>query len=651
MVSLPGSYASCENGYGRLNAVRYAPTIPQNDMTTEIQTNERTLGVNFREDHEAEVVVWAPDAVQVALSVEGHSGLLPLTQDEPGYWCVLTDQIKPGDLYHIVLDGERKLPDPASLAQPQGVHGPSQAVDTNRFRWNDAHWTNPALEDYLIYELHTGTFTPEGTFAAIETKLDYLVELGITAIEIMPVSQFPGARNWGYDGVFPYAVQNSYGGAGGLKHLVDACHAKGIAVVLDVVYNHFGPEGNYFREFGPYFTDKHCTPWGDAINFDDDHCEGVRRYFIENVLMWFRDFHLDALRLDAVHAIVDFGAIHILREIREHVDQLMATTGRRHYLIVESDLNDPRLINPLAEGGYGMDAQWSDEFHHALRVTVGEERKSYYVDYNGAGDLAKAYRDAYVHDGQFSPFRDRPFGSKVATNPGQQFIVFSQNHDQIGNRMLGERSSQLVSFDLLKVMAGAVLVSPFLPLLFMGEEWGESNPFLYFVSHTDPALVEAVRQGRRKEFAAFNQNGQAPDPMANATFTESKLRWNLVRQPPHQTLLRYYRTLIALRKKLPALRHLNRQRIEVTEQPGQPTLVLHRWHDDEHVLCLLNFARADELITLPELGKNWQKQLDSADPQWQGQPKTPSGTAPDTLLDAQILTLPPESFVIYTHHA
>lgn len=617
-------------------------------MKTEINVNERSTGVNFRPDNQAEVAVWAPLAKQVALRVAGHTGVISLTQEELGYWCIMTDQIKPGDLYHIVIDGKKDLPDPASLAQPQGVHGPSQAIDATQYTWQDQQWANHPLEDYLLYELHTGTFTPEGTFAAIETKLDYLVELGITAIEIMPVAQFPDSRNWGYDGVFPYTVQNSYGGADGLKHLVDACHAKGIAVVLDVVYNHFGPEGNYFREFGPYFTSKHCTPWGDAINFDDVWCNGVRRYYIENVLMWFRDFHIDALRLDAVHAIVDLSPSHILRDIREHVDRLMETTGRRHYLIVESDLNDPRFINPLAKGGYGMDAQWSDEFHHALRVTVGEERKGYYADYNGVGDLAKAYRDAYVYDGQFSHFRERLFGGKVDKNPGQQFIVFSQNHDQVGNRMLGERSSQLLSFDTLKVMAGAVLVSPFLPLLFMGEEWAESNPFLYFVSHTDPELAEAVREGRKKEFSAFNQHGEAPDPMAEATFDESKLQWDLQHKRPHQTLLRYYQTLIALRKKLPALRHLNRQQLAVTEQPGQATLVLHRWHGDEHVLCMLNFAPADELITLPALGKNWQKQVDSTEPQWAGLAGPPSRTIPDTLTDAQILTLPPESFVIYT---
>lgn len=617
-------------------------------MSTPLQLNKRSLGINFIADEQADITVWAPRAEHVIIEVAGKSNEIPLTQEMSGYWRTTTNLIKPGDLYRVVINGQKSLPDPASLGQPQGVHGPSLAVDIRQFVWHDAGWANPALAHYLLYELHVGTFTPEGTFAAVAQKLDYLVELGVTAIEIMPVAQFPAGRNWGYDGVYPYAVQASYGGAEGLQYLVDACHQKGVAVVLDVVYNHFGPEGNYFREFGPYFTHNHTTPWGEAINFDDADCDGVRRYFIENVLMWFRDFHIDALRLDAVHAIKDDSPVHILREIRDQVDQLIQTTGRPYYLIVESDLNDPRFINPTATGGYGMDAQWNDEFHHALRVTAGEPRQGYYADYTGITDLAKSYRDAYVHDGQFSTVRQRLFGDKVTTDLGQQFVVFSQNHDQVGNRMLGERSSQLLSFNQLKVMAGAVLVSPYLPMLFMGEEWGESNPFLYFVSHTDPDLAEAVRQGRKAEFASFHQGGEAPDPMAEVTFSQSKLQWNLQQKEPYQTLLRYYKTLIALRKQLPALHHLHRRQIAVFEQGGQPTLVIHRWHEGQHALCLLNFSRQEALVTLPELGIDWLKQLDSSETQWEGPGNTQPGEAPTDLTDGQLMTLMPESFVIYT---
>ncbi|GAB3255680.1 malto-oligosyltrehalose trehalohydrolase [Larkinella harenae] len=538
-------------------------------------------------------------------------------------------------------------PDPASLAQPEGVHGPSEAIDTTSFEWHDQNWANYDLEEYILYELHTGTFTPEGTFAAIVSKLDYLKSLGINAIEIMPIAQFPGARNWGYDGVFPFAAQNSYGGARALQQLVDACHQKGLAVVLDVVYNHFGPEGNHFTDFGPYLTNKYCTPWGDAVNFDDAWCNGVRQFFVENALMWFRDFHIDALRLDAVHAIKDFSTTHILQEIKQHLDQLMAATGRRHYLMVENDLNDPRFIDPLAERGFGMDAQWIDEFHHALRVSAGEERKGYYSDFNGIAHLAKSYQDAYVYDGQFSAHRNRFFGQKASTNPGHQFIVFSQNHDQVGNRMAGERTSQLVSFEMQKLLAAAVLVSPYLPLLFMGEEWGAPNPFLYFVSHTDPELAEAVRQGRQQEFADFHGQGEVPDPVAEETFQQSKLVWDCLDETPHQTLFRFYQALITLRKKHPALRHLNRQQLKVVADEKRQTLQLYRWHETHHVLCFLNFSKEHQ--TLPLLaGEHGQKLLDSAEPTWQKESGlSVTDTAPSALAPAETLLIQPESIVIY----
>ncbi|HYF03863.1 MAG TPA: alpha-amylase family glycosyl hydrolase, partial [Patescibacteria group bacterium] len=348
-----------------------------------IRTNvmRRTIGVNFLNNGEAEISIWAPLRESVALLFKNTK--LLLKKDEWGYWNGTTNLLKKGDTYKILLDDEKELPDPASLSQPDGVHAHSQTIDVRNFAWTDTAWKNVPLQDYIFYELHTGTFTPEGTFNSIEEKLDFLKSLGITAIEIMPVAQFPGERNWGYDGVFPFAVQNSYGGAEGLQRLVNACHEKGIAVVLDVVYNHLGPEGNYFGEYGPFFTEKYKTPWGDAINFDDAYCDGVRKFFIENALMWFRDFHIDALRLDAVHAIKDFSPTHILKEIKEHVDELMQQTGRTHYLIVELDLNDNRFINPLQKGGYGMDAQWIDEFHHALRVTSGQEKSGYYSDFSG----------------------------------------------------------------------------------------------------------------------------------------------------------------------------------------------------------------------------------------------------------------------------
>ncbi|MBB5394761.1 malto-oligosyltrehalose trehalohydrolase [Mucilaginibacter sp. AK015] len=554
-------------------------------------------GVSFLTDGRAAFWLWAPKAQSAAILLEDGSEF-DLTKQEKGYWTIITDRLKPQGRYQVRLDGEKLLPDPASKSQPDGVHGPSQAIDLNGFEWQASQWPAVPLKEYIIYELHTGTFSAAGTFDGIETKLEYLKELGVTAIEIMPVAQFPGERNWGYDGAFPYAVQNSYGGAEGLMKLVDACHKHGLAVILDVVYNHIGPEGNYFNEFGPYFTGKYNTPWGDAINFDDAGSDEVRRYFVQNALMWFRDFRIDALRLDAVHAIKDFGPKHILQEIREAADALMAETGRTHYLIIEFDLNDNRFINPVNKNGYGMDAQWIDEFHHALRVTAGEERNGYYSDFEGVKHLAKAYRDAYVYDGIYSPGRQKTFGVKT-DNPGVQFVVFSQNHDHVGNRMLGERSSILFSFQMQKLMAAAVMVSPYLPMLFMGEEYGEKNPFLYFVSHTDEQLVEAVRQGRRDEFKSFHSEGETPDPQAVDTFERSKLNWQSQGNTQQQAMLHYYKKLIKLRKGLAALRSLNRDNLSVSFNEEQQTLQLHRWEGNNHVYCFLNFSKHEQPFDMP----------------------------------------------------
>ena len=536
-------------------------------------------------------------------------------------------------------------PTPQLLPNPKEYMALSQAI-TPEFNWQDENWENIPLEEYIIYELHTGTFTPSGKFGGIEEKLDYLKDLGVNAIEIMPVAQFPGDRNWGYDGVYPFAVQNSYGGAKGLLQLVEACHQKGIAVILDVVYNHMGPEGNYLEAYGPYFTDKYNTPWGKAINFDDAWCDGVREYFIENVLMWFRDFHIDALRMDAVHAIKDFSPNHILREIKQKVNELMQFTGRKHYLIVELDLNDVRYINPLDKEGYGMDAQWIDEFHHSLRVTAGGERSGYYSDFEGIAHLAKSYRDAYVYNGIYSPHRFKTFGTEAKDNPGKQFIVFSQNHDQVGNRMLGERISELASFEMQKLMAGAVMVSPYLPMLFMGEEYSEINPFQYFVSHTDPDLVEAVRKGRKAEFAAFHALGEAPDPQAAETFKRSKLNWDLLHRVPHKTMFQFYQTLIKIRQAQPALRHLDRHYLDVEVNEQDNILLLHRWHGEQHMLCFMNFSKENRQVKLPDYEKNWQKLICSSDLQWEG-----PNDSPASLSAGASLNLEPESFLIYTNHA
>lgn len=602
-----------------------------------IELCRRKIGVNIN-NAKASVQVWAPLAREVEICCKGEK--ISLEKKDIGYWETETKLLKTGDRYQVLVDGKQH-PDPASLYQPEGVHGPSEIVDLHAYQWTDKEWNNIPLGDYIIYELHTGTFSEQGDFKGIETRLDHLLDLGITAIEIMPVAQFPGDRNWGYDGVYPFAVQNSYGGPMGLKRLVNACHQKGLAVILDVVYNHLGPEGNYMSQFGPFYVDKYNTPWGQAINFDDAWCDGIRNYFIENALMWFRDFHVDALRLDAVHAIKDFSSKHILAEIKEHVAALEKDTGRKYWLMIECDLNDPKFIDPLAKRGYGMDAQWTDEFHHALRVTAGEKKLGYYSDFNGVEDLAKSYKDGYVYDGQFSMHRKKFFGAKANNNAGKQFIVFSQNHDQVGNRMLGDRSSKLYSFELQKLLAAAVVLSPFIPMLFMGEEWGESNPFLYFISHSEPELIAAVRKGRKEEFSAFHLEGEAPDPFAMDTFNQSKLSWNLKDKGKHGVLFQYYKALLSLRKNHPVLKELNRQNLEVYCYKEKNVLLLERWNNDQKIFSIMNFSSQQQKIEL-QTDKMLQLIFNSASAKWEGKSMAASTINPGTCLEVQS-----ESVLVY----
>ena len=609
-----------------------------------IDTNTRNVGVKFNDAGNAEIVLWAPKVKSVEIQFINKNHSEQLASDDFGYWTLSTNKLKPGDYYFFKLDGENEFPDPASLSQPKGVHGYSQALNIQTFEWTDDKWRNIPLKDYIIYELHVGTFTEKGTFEAAEERLDYLVDLGITAIEIMPVAQFSGARNWGYDGVFPFCVQDSYGGAAGLQHLVNSCHEKGLAVILDVVFNHIGPEGNHLENFAPYFTDKYHTPWGNAINFDDAWCDGVRNYYIENALMWFRDFHIDALRMDAVHAIKDFGPVHILQEMKQETDVLIQESGKNYYLIAELDLNDTRFINPINKGGFGLDSQWIDEFHHALRVSSGQPKTGYYADFDGTTSLAKSFQDAYVYDGTYSDHRKKKFGVKTFDNPGQQFVVFSQNHDHVGNRMLGERTSALVSFEMQKLLAGAVLVSPYLPMLFMGEEYGETNPFQYFVSHTDPELADAVRKGRKREFEAFHIEGDAPDPMSEDTFNKSKLQWGLTEQEPHKTMLSYYKKLIALRKHEAALHVLNRKDVSVDHFSDQKTIVLQRQHKMQHTICLMNFSKKSQQIHVPVFAPQWFKLIASSDLKWKG-----AEDLPRIIAEEISLTLPPESFTLYSN--
>jgi maltooligosyltrehalose trehalohydrolase len=608
------------------------------------------IGSWYLGNHQCAFTVWAPLLDQVAVHlVHPNDQVIPLTRDQQGYWKG-TIEAEPGTLYFYQLNGDLDRPDPASQAQPKGVHGPSEVVDQHQFTWSDHQWANIPLDQMVIYELHVGTFTLEGTFDAIISRIPELLELGITAIELMPVAQFPGDRNWGYDGVYPYGVQYSYGGVDGLKRLVNACHEQGMAVVLDVVYNHMGPEGNYLSNYGPYFTDRYRTPWGSAINYDDAYSGGVRNFMIENALYWFRHYHIDALRLDAVHAIYDFGAKHILQELAEATAQLSQEQGRKFYLIAESDLNDPRIIRSPEQGGYGLDAQWSDDFHHALRTVLTKEGHGYYGDYGKLDHLAKAYRDTFVYAWTYSAFRQRYHGADVSDCPTDKFVVCCQNHDQVGNRMLGDRLSDILPFESLKLAAASVLLSPYLPMLFMGEEYGETAPFLYFVSHGDPDLVEAVRQGRKAEFAAFHAEGEAPDPQSVDTFERSKLHWDKRHEGQQGQLWHFYQTLLRLRRQIPALKTFDRHRLEVSLSEDDQLLRLRRWSSDSQVLCLLNFNQQPVQITMTLPSGTWKKVLDSADTTWGGTGSELSEVLPterEATVPQQQLTVPAQGVVVY----
>ncbi|MFW5663432.1 MAG: malto-oligosyltrehalose trehalohydrolase [bacterium] len=557
---------------------------------------QRQTGINFYPN--PEINIWAPHARKLAIEIEGKE-TVSLSKKERGFWHGRPDNLKPGDRYKLRINEKESFPDPASLSQPDGVHGASECIDLNEIKSIDnTHWQTPALKDLIIYELHTGTFTPRGTFAGIAEKIDYLKVLGVNALKILPVAAFPGERNWGYDGVFPYAVQPSYGGPMEFAKLVKACHEKEIAVILDVVYNHLGPEGNYLGAFGPVFTGKYTTPWGKAINYDDAWCDGVRQFFLENALMWLRDFHVDGLRLDAVHAIKDFSPKHFLRELSEKVAELNQQTGKNHFLIAECDLNDTRYINPLKKEGYGMDAQWCDEWHHSLHALLTGEKNGYYSDFGTTKELVKSYNNAYVFTGEYSPHRKKIFGTPTHGQPGDRFVIFTQNHDQTGNRLKGDRLSTLIDFEPLKLAAGAMLMSPFVPMLFMGEEYAEKNPFLYFVSHGDEQLVNAVRKGRKREFRDFIKKADPPDPAAPGTYNKSKLRWNFDEDPQKKQMLAFYQKLIAIRKEHALLRPGNRSNISAYLSQNSKAVILEHENNRERFITVMNFS--NDTITLHE---------------------------------------------------
>lgn len=563
-----------------------------------------------------------------------------MQKEAAGYWNI-TLPVSPGARYKFRLDGKTTCPDPASFYQPDGVHGPSAVVD-RRFIWTDGDWKGIPLSNKIIYELHTGTFSPSHDFNGIHQRLDYLVQLGVNTIELMPLAQFPGEHNWGYDGVYPFAIQNSYGGIPGFQDLVNAAHRKGIAVIVDVVYNHFGPEGNYLGQFAPYFTDKYKTPWGDALNFDDAWSDGVRNYFIQNARMWLEDYHVDALRLDAVHAIRDFSAIHIMQQLKEETMDIERRCNCKKELIAEIDLNDHRYINPPSKGGYGLDGQWIDEFHHSLRTLLTGETNAYYEDFGSISHLEKAFRNTYVYDGNYSVHRKRSFGGHPDGNSYDQFVVFAQNHDQVGNRAIGDRLTHHLSFEQLKLAAATVLLSPYVPLLFMGEEYGERNPFPFFGSFGDTELVDAVRKGRAAEFKGFiaESGYELPDPMGPETFTSAVLSWSY-EGGTGAVLLPFYRHLIDLRKTRPALQGRNRDTMIVHPSTGY-TLPFERKILNDHLFIWLHFG--DQPVSLDNITGNYlTKIFDTAGTQWGG-----PGEGPQTDINpGQPMRLAPHSAVVF----
>jgi len=597
--------------------------------------------------------IWAPWVKTLSVQILGSQPeTIPMQPQPLGYWETTVSNVGIGARYHYVLHEKLTRPDPASRFQPEGVHGPSEVMDPSSFVWTDQEWKGLPLQDYIIYELHPGTFTEEGTFDAIIPQLQYLRDdVGITAIELMPITQFPGARNWGYDGTYLFAPQNTYGGPQALHRLIDACHGAGLAIVLDVVYNHLGPEGNYWGDFGPFFTDHYRTPWGSAINYDGPHCDAVRDLIISNAVYWTREFHIDALRLDAVHGIFDSNVTHILKDIQEKVHAAAKQEGRSVYVIAESDFNDVKLITPPSKGGYGLDAQWNDDFHHALHAFVTGERQGYYVDFGTLNHVATAFRKHFVLSGQYSQHRHRRHGNSAAQFSPSQFVVFAQNHDQIGNRAQGDRLSTLIPHAAQQVLTASVLLSPFIPLLFMGEEYGERAPFQYFIDHGDQGLIEAVRKGRLAEFKPFGWKNIS-DPYAVDTFDHSRLTPPDARDQAQQHLAAWTKQLIALRKQHVSLgTGVKGHQLRLWVNPQKTVLTLYRKNPNaEAMLLILGFNDQPTTLTIHQTKGLWALLLNNGQPEYAISNSASSPEAPvalDLTSSKQTLALP--SFPVWVY--
>ncbi len=609
------------------------------------------LGARLTSPTTVHFKVWAPTAE--AMSVKIHAATprnIPLAPTRHGYWEGTVSEASAHAPYSYVINQNLERPDPVSRFQPDGVHGPSVVIDPFEFTWTDHHWKGLPLERFIMYELHVGTFTPEGTFDAIIDKLHYLRDtVGVTALELMPVAQYPGVRNWGYDGAYLFAPQTSYGGPEGLKRLVNACHTQGLAVILDVVYNHLGPEGNYLGDYGPYFTHRYPTPWGQAINYDGPDSDPVRHFIISNALYWITEFHIDALRLDAIHGIFDFSANHILQELAEAVHTQAAQAGRAVHVIAESDRNDARVITPITQGGYGLDGQWSDDFHHALHCLLTGEKNGYYKDFGDLEQLATAITDRCGYSGQYSADRNHRHGNFARHAGSSQFVIFSQNHDQVGNRAHGDRLSTLVPFAALKLAAAAVLLSPNLPLLFMGEEYGETAPFLYFIDHGDPELVEAVREGRQAEFVSFGWS-DVPDPQAPSTFMRSHLQWDGPHTEKSPSLLRWYQTLAQLRKSVPALGPAHEADIlNIRSDRTAKVLTIYRTgRSGPEALIILSLNPNTTSISLNQPEGQWALRLDSDSPAFAGKQEILALNNLTVPHEALLLPLPSYAVLVYT---
>ena len=567
--------------------------------------------------------VWAPKCRSVDLVVEGRAPER-LRQVADGVLELTALGLRAGTRYQYRLDGERYRPDPVSRWQPEGVHGTSVVVDPSRFTWTDGGFRGHALADLVFYELHVGTYTTTGTFEAVIPHLPRLADLGVTAVELMPIAEFPGSRNWGYDGVHLYAPQSTYGGPQGLRRLVDACHAQGLSVVLDLVYNHLGPEGNYLAEFGPYFTDRYRTPWGTAMNFDGADGGGVRRHFIENARYWVREFHIDAFRLDAIHAIFDASPVHVLSEVADAAREEGRALGKPVHVMAESHDNDRRLVQPFGAGGIGLDAVWADDFHHAVHARLTNELGGYYADFGPPELLPRAIAEGFAFQGEHSGYFGRPRGTPSADLPGEHFVICVQNHDQVGNRAKGDRLSQVVSFEAVKLAAALMFAAPALPLLFMGEEYGETSPFQFFTSFLDPNLAELVRKGRTAEFERFAWQGEVPDPGATATYLRSRLNHSLAGAPRHRELREYYRRWLALRATHPALgpRHKQLARCELVSG-GDVLTLTRRVPGGAAVQLVANLTGRDQ--RMPELGTGRSILIDTAESRFGGRDSAPLG--------------------------